>query len=141
MVFFVIRVWLCRGGAKGEKDWERSGGLGEVPGDPKHHSTEVHNVQVLDNRVCRLLQDVCRGSYRKLGISTGSLLTSTGCSVVGVLGDGGVEELYGWIGRMERELMMARGQRYEMRKEWVQLVGGQKGGSNEKSKKMELREQ
>ena len=44
--------------------------------------------------------------------------------MVGVLGDGGVEELYGLIGRMERELMMAQGQRYEMRKEWVQLVGG-----------------
>ena len=44
--------------------------------------------------------------------------------MVGVLGDGGVEELYGWIGRMERELMMAQGQRYEMEKEWVKLVGG-----------------
>ena len=61
--------------------------------------------------------------------------------MVGVLGDGGVEELYGWIGRMERELMMAQGQRYEMRKECLQLVGEWKGGSNEKSKKMELREQ
>ena len=36
---------------------------------------------------------------------------------------------------------MAQEQRYEMRKEWVQLVGGQKSGSNEKSEKMELREQ
>ena len=79
---------------------------------------------MLGNRVCRLLQDVCRGSYRKLGISTGSLLTSTGCSTVGVLGDGGVEELYGWIGRVQRELVMAQGQRYKMEKEWVKLVGG-----------------
>ena len=76
------------------------------------------------NHVCKLLQDVCRGSYRKLGISTGSLLTSTGCSTVGVLGDGGVEEIYGWIGRMKRELVMAQGQRDKMEKEWVNLVGG-----------------
>jgi hypothetical protein len=34
MILFLIRVWLCRGGAKGEKAWERSGGLGEVPEDP-----------------------------------------------------------------------------------------------------------
>ena len=27
----LIRVWLCRDGAKGEKAWERSGWLGEVP--------------------------------------------------------------------------------------------------------------
>ena len=79
---------------------------------------------MLGNRVCRLLQDVCRGSYRKLRISTGSLLTSTGCSTVGVLGDGGVEELYGWISRMKRELVMAQGQRDQMEKEWVKLVGG-----------------
>ena len=64
---------------------------------------------MLGNRGYRFLQDVCRGSYRKLGISTGSLLTSTGFSTVGVLGDGGVEELYGWIGRMKRELVMAQG--------------------------------
>ena len=32
--FVLIRVWLCRGGAKGEKAWERSGGLGEVPEGP-----------------------------------------------------------------------------------------------------------
>ena len=83
---------------------------------------------MLGNRVCRLLQDVCRGSYRKLGISTGSLLTSTGslltstgCSAVGVLGDGG---MYGWIGRMKRELVMAQGQRDEMERKCVKLVGG-----------------
>jgi len=29
------------------------------------------------------------------GISTGSLLSSTGWSLVGVLGEGGVEEVYG----------------------------------------------
>ena len=79
---------------------------------------------MLGNRVCRLLQDVCRGSYRKLGISTGSLLPSTGCSAVGVLGDGGVKELYGRIGRMKRELEMAQGQRDEMERECVKLVGG-----------------
>ena len=64
---------------------------------------------MLGNHVCRLLQDVCKGSYRKLGISTGSLLTSTGCSTVGVLGDGGVKELCGWIGKMKEELEMAYG--------------------------------
>ena len=61
--------------------------------------------------------------------------------MVGVLGVGGVEEWYRWIGRMGRGLMMAQGQRYEMRKECLQLVSEWKGGSNEKSKKMELREQ
>ena len=78
---------------------------------------------MLGNRVCRLLQDVCRGSYRKLGISTGSLLTSTGCPTVRVLGDGGVKELYGWIGKMKEELEMAYGQRDEMEREWIELVG------------------
>ena len=63
---------------------------------------------MLGNRVCRLLQDVCRGSYRKLRNSTGSLLTSTGCSTMGVLGDGEVMERYGWIGKMEMELVMAQ---------------------------------
>ena len=63
---------------------------------------------MLGNRVCRLLQDVCRGSYRKLRISTGSLLTSTGCSAIGVFGDGGVKERYGWIGKMDMELVMAQ---------------------------------
>ena len=58
------------------------------------------------------------------GISTGSLLTSTGCSTVGVLGDGGVMEWYGWIGKMEMELVMAQGQRNEMEKECMELVGG-----------------
>ena len=78
---------------------------------------------MLGNRVCRLLQDVYRGSYRKLGISTGSLLTSTGCSAGGVLDDGGVKELYGWIGKMKEELVMAYGQRDEMEREWRELVG------------------
>ncbi|MCY6525005.1 hypothetical protein, partial [Actinobacillus pleuropneumoniae] len=58
-----------------------------------------------------------------LGISTGSLLTSTGCAMVGVLGDGVVEEWYGWMGKVKVEFVVAQGQRYEMRKEWVQLVG------------------
>ena len=66
---------------------------------------------MLGNRVGRLLQDVCRGSYKKLGISTGSLLTSTGYSAGGVLGDGGVKELHGWMGKMKEELEMAYGQR------------------------------
>ena len=91
--------------------------------DPSHHSTEVHNVQVLGNRVCRLLQDVFKGSYRKPGISTGSLLTSTGCSAVRVLGDGGVKELYGWMGKMKEELERAYGQRDEVGKACVKLVG------------------
>ena len=79
---------------------------------------------MLGNRVCRFLQDVCRGSYRKLEISTRSLLPYTGCSAVRVLGDGGVKELYGWIGRMRRELDMAEGRRDEMERECVKLVGG-----------------
>ena len=66
---------------------------------------------MLSNRVCRLLQDVCRGSYRKLGISTGSLLTSTECAMVGVLGDGVVEEWYGWMGKVKVEFVVAQGQR------------------------------
>ena len=78
---------------------------------------------MLGNRGYRFLQDVCRGSYRKLGISTGSLLTSTGCSAVGVLGDGGVKELCGWIGKMKEELVMTYGQRDEMGKTCVKLVG------------------
>ena len=124
MILFLIRVWLCRGGAKGEKAWERSGGLGEVLGDPKHHYIEVHNVQVLDNRGYRFLQGVCRGSYRKLRDSTGNLLTSTGCYTVGVLGDGEVMERYGRIGKMEMDLVMAQEQRNNMEKECTKLVGG-----------------
>ena len=137
MILFLIRVWLCRGGAKGEKAWERSGGLGEVPEGPQHQSTEGYNVQMLGNQVCRLLQDVCRGSYRKLKNSTGNLLTSAGCSTVGVLGDGEVMEWYGWIGKMEMEMepVMAQGQRNKMEKECTKLVDGQKDGSNERSRK------
>ena len=71
---------------------------------------------MLGNQVCRLLQDVCRGSYRKLRKSTGSLLASTRCSTMGVLGDGEVMERYGWIGKMEMELVMAQGQRNKMEK-------------------------
>ena len=85
---------------------------------------------MLGNRVCRLLQDVCRGSYRKLGIPTGSLLTSTGCSTVGVLGDGGVKELYRWIGKMKEELVMPYGQRDEVGKVCVKLVGLEEGSSS-----------
>ena len=44
--------------------------------------------------------------------------------MVGVFGDGGVKEQYGWIGRMKRELVMAQGQRDQMEKEWAKLVGG-----------------
>jgi len=43
------------------------------------------------------------------GISTGSLLTSTGCPTVGDLGDGEVMEWYGGAGMMEMELVMAQG--------------------------------
>jgi len=43
------------------------------------------------------------------------------------LGDGGGKELYGRIGRMKRELEMAQGQRDEMERECVKLVGGSKG--------------
>ena len=64
------------------------------------------------------------GFYRKLRNSTGSLLTYTGCPTVGVLGDGEVMERYGWIGKMEMELVMAQGQRNKMEKECTKLVGG-----------------
>ena len=36
---------------------------------------------------------------------------------------------------MKRELEMAQGQRDEMEREYVKLVGGQKGGSNKESKR------
>ncbi len=36
--------------------------------DPWHSSTEVFHVQKLGNRVNDLLQDVCRGFYRKLRV-------------------------------------------------------------------------
>jgi hypothetical protein len=39
------------------------------------------------------------------------------------LGDGWVNELYGWMGRMRGELVMAYGQRDEMERGCVKLVG------------------
>ena len=53
---------------------------------------------------------------------------------MGVLGDGEVMEWYGWIGKMEMELVMAQGQRNKMEKECMKLVGGWKDGSNERSR-------
>ena len=44
------------------------GRLSEVPMDPWHPSTEVSHVQELSNCVKDLLQDVCRGFYRKLRV-------------------------------------------------------------------------
>jgi hypothetical protein len=44
------------------------GRLSEVPMDPWHPSTEVPHMQELSNRVKDLLQDVCRGFYRKLRV-------------------------------------------------------------------------
>ena len=43
---------------------------------------------------------------------------------MGVLGDGEVMEQYGWIGKMEMELLMTLGQRNNMEKECTELVGG-----------------
>ena len=58
------------------------------------------------------------GFYRKsAGDSTGSLCNSTGCSTVGVLGDGEVLEWCGRIGEMEMELVMAQEQRIQMEEE------------------------
>ena len=64
----LIRVWLCRWDGEGRKAWDRLGRLGEVPMDPWHSSTEVSHVKKLSNRVNDLLQDVCRGFYRKLRV-------------------------------------------------------------------------
>ena len=63
------------------------------------------------------------------------MLTSAGCSPVGVLGDGGVNELYGWIGRMRGELVMAYGQRDEMERGCVKLVGLEEGRGNGRPKR------
>ena len=43
---------------------------------------------------------------------------------MGVLGDGEVMERYGWIGKMDMELVMAQGQRNKMEEECMKLVGG-----------------
>ena len=43
---------------------------------------------------------------------------------MGVLGDGEVMEWYGWIGKMEMELVMAQEQINKMEKECTDLVGG-----------------
>ena len=59
---------MCRLDGEGRKAWDRLGRLGEVPMDPWHSSTEVFHVQKLSNRVKDLLQDVCRGFYRKLRV-------------------------------------------------------------------------
>jgi len=64
----LIRVWLCRLDGEGKKAWDRLGRLGEVPMNPWHPSTEASHVQKLSNRVKDLLQDVCRGFYRKLRV-------------------------------------------------------------------------
>jgi len=40
-----------------------------------------------------------QGFYRMFRISTGSSVIPTRCSAIRVLGDGWVNELYGWIGR------------------------------------------
>ena len=54
---------------------------------------------------------------------------------MGVLGDGEEMEWYGWIGKMEMELVMAQGQRNMVEEECKKLVGGWKDGSNERSRK------
>ena len=59
---------MCRLGGEGRKAWDRLGRLSEVPMDPWHPSTEVSHMQELNNRVKDLLQDVCRGFYRKLRV-------------------------------------------------------------------------
>ena len=40
------------------------------------------------------------------------------------MGDGEVMEWYGWIGKVEMELVMAQGQRNKMERECTELVGG-----------------
>ena len=54
---------------------------------------------------------------------------------MGVLGDGEVMGWYGWIGKVEMELVMAQGQRNKMKRECTELVGEQKDGNNERSKR------
>ena len=43
---------------------------------------------------------------------------------MGVLGDGEVMEWYGWIGKVEMELLVTQGQRNRTEKECTKLVGG-----------------
>lgn len=52
-----------------------------------------------------------------------------------VLGDGEVMERLGWIGKVEMELVIAQGQRNNMERECMELIGGSKDGSNERSKR------
>ena len=42
---------------------------------------------------------------------------------MGVLGDGEVMEWYGWIGKVEMELVMAQRQRNKMERECMELFG------------------
>jgi len=63
---------LCRNGSRDEMLWERVGRLREGLRDPWHSFREFHKVWILCNRVYGLLQEVCRGFYRKFGSSTGS---------------------------------------------------------------------
>ena len=64
----LIRVWLCRSDWNGRKAWTRFEWLGEVPEGLQHQSLVVYHVRMLSNRVCKLLQEFCRGSYRKLRV-------------------------------------------------------------------------
>jgi len=63
---------LCRNGSRDEMLWERVGRLREGLRDPWHSFREFHKVWMLCNRVYGLLQEVCRGFYKKFGSSTGS---------------------------------------------------------------------
>jgi len=63
---------LCRDGSRGEMLWERLGRLREGLGDPWHPFREFHKVWMPCNRIYGLLQEVCRGFYRKFRSSTGS---------------------------------------------------------------------
>ena len=66
MILFLLGFGCAEEVQGGREAWERLGRLGEVPKDPQHPSIEVPHVQRLSNRVSGLLQDVCRGFYRKL---------------------------------------------------------------------------
>jgi len=71
---------LCRNGSRDEMLWERVGRLREGLRDPWHSFREFHKVWMLCNRVYGLLQEVCRGFYRKFRTSTGSSVIHTGSS-------------------------------------------------------------
>jgi len=75
MHVLLTSVPLCRDGSRDEMLWERLGWYREGLRDPWNPFREFHKVWMPCNRVYELLQEVCRGFYRKFRISTG-------CSVI-----------------------------------------------------------